>query len=344
MSDGEHFDLVAVGETMLTMYRRAGSVLADPFAWDACGAESNVARYCAALGLRSCWISGLGRDLAGTLVSDTIANDGVDTSMVHFRSDAPTGVMLKEAPESGGAVQYYRSDSAASLMTRDVLFRPNWPATKAIHVTGITPALSASCMAMIEVILNDPRGALRSFDVNWRPVLWRDMDASTTLFRLANLADVVFVGLDEAQELWGLDHPEAVMSRLAGPQLLVIKDAEHGAYAATHQGVVFEPSLRGPVAALRGAGDAFAGGFLAGLLGAYSGNGRPKSPPDVFSRGALRRCLRLGQIMAMSSIMAETDVGHLPEAGSIEEMLNSSRERWKSLTLSVKATSDNTNF
>lgn len=44
------FDVVAVGESMLTLYRDPGTA-ADAFAWDICGAESNVAlQRCQRLG------------------------------------------------------------------------------------------------------------------------------------------------------------------------------------------------------------------------------------------------------------------------------------------------------
>ena len=49
---------------MLTLYRDRGAA-ADAFAWDVCGAESNVALYCAALGLGSAWVSRLDTGMAG---------------------------------------------------------------------------------------------------------------------------------------------------------------------------------------------------------------------------------------------------------------------------------------
>ena len=108
------FDVVGLGESMLSLFRDSETA---GFSWDVAGAESNVARNCAALGLRTSWISRLGNGVAGPLIHDVIAGGGVDTSGVVFSKDAPTGLMLKGPPKMQPRVQYYRRLSAASQMS-----------------------------------------------------------------------------------------------------------------------------------------------------------------------------------------------------------------------------------
>jgi hypothetical protein len=126
------FDVVGLGESMLSLFRDA-----DPlgFSWDIAGAESNVVRNCAALGLRTSWVSRLGTDVAGPLVHDAIAGAGVDTTSVVHVDDAPTGLMLKGPPEMQPRVQYYRSGSAASQMSPNRLSL--YGMRSAIHRRGI---------------------------------------------------------------------------------------------------------------------------------------------------------------------------------------------------------------
>lgn len=77
----------------------------------------------------------------------------------------------------------------------------------------------------------DVRPYAISFDVNHRPALWRDDTAGTLLRDLADRADIAFVGLDEAQGLWGADLETTDVRRLLGrPPILVVKD---GATSAT---------------------------------------------------------------------------------------------------------------
>ena len=310
------FDVLAVGESMLTLYRDATAV-ADTFAWDVCGAESNVARYCAALGLSSSWVSQLGTGMAGSLVHDAVTRSGVDTSHVQYCDDAHTGLMLRDSPEHGQRVQYYRKGSAASLMSAEVVSVEACLDARIVHLTGITPALSDGCRRLTETLLSEPSDALRSFDVNWRPALWPRQPPSALFLELASYADIVFVGLDEASAVWGISDPAEVRSALPQPRIVVVKDGASGAHIFADDTALFEPALGGPIVGLRGAGDAFAAGFLSGVL----------AHPDN-----LQRCLRLGHVTAMSALASELDVGPLPDPAVIEAMLAADAQQWQEVT------------
>lgn len=301
---------------MLTLYRDPGTA-ADAFAWDVCGAESNVALYCAALGLRSAWVSRLDTGMAGSLVLDAVAAGGVDTSLVDLCEDAPTGLMLRDSPERGQRVQYYRKGSAASLMSSETVPVGACLDARAVHLTGITLALSDGCRDLVMALLSEPAGALRSFDLNWRPALWPDGPPGGLFVEAANLADIVFVGLDEAAAVWGFEEPSQVRSALPRPQVVVVKNGGVGVHTFTADGVHFEPALRGPIVGPRGAGDAFAAGFLYGFL----------SHPEN-----LQRCQRLGHVVAMSAMTSELDVAPLPDASAINAMMEAGPEEWSELS------------
>jgi 2-dehydro-3-deoxygluconokinase len=307
------FDVVGLGESMLSLSR-------DPetagFSSDIAGAESNVARNCAALGLRSSWISRLGTGVAGPLVHDVIAGEGVDTSNVNFSEDAPTGVMLKGPPAMQPRVQYYRRFSAASQMSPRNVDIPTCLDTIVLHLTGITLALSESCRELMIRLLDEPASALRSFDLNWRPALWPSPIPGEFLADMANRADIVFVGLDEAEAVWGLSTPTDVRAMLNRPRYLVVKNGANGVHTFVDGTDRFEPALRGTVIDPIGAGDAFAAGFLYGIV---------KHPDD------LQRCSRLGHIVAMSAVSSPNDVGQVPDWSAIGQMLSMGEREWASL-------------
>lgn len=304
------FDVVGLGETMLTLFRDADS---PGFSWDIGGAESNVLRNCAALGLRTSWVSRLGTGIAGSLVHDVIAASGVDTSGVTFSDDSPTGLMLKGSPEMEPRVQYYRRFSAASQMSPRSVDLAQCLDTAVLHLTGITLALSKSCSELVLALLDAPASALRSFDLNWRPALWAAPIPGEFLADVANRADIVFVGLDEAEAVWGLSNPTDVRATLDRPRCLVIKNGAEGVHTLVDDTVHFEPALHGTVVDPMGAGDAFAAGFLYGLV---------NHPDDV------QRCQRLGHIVAMSAISSPNDVGHPPEWPTIDRLLDMTERDW----------------
>jgi 2-dehydro-3-deoxygluconokinase len=286
-------DVVSVGETMaLVTPAAAPAPLArgGPMRLEAAGAESTVACYLAQLGLDTAWVSRLGDDPLGELVRTTVAGFGVDVSAVTADPERPTGVFFKDPDGEKTRVFYYRAGSAASAMSPDTPV----PDARITHLSGINPALSLSCAALVDHLLAT-RGC--SFDVNYRARLWPVADAAPVLRDLAARAAVVFVGLDEALTLWGTATPDEVRALLPQPEVLVVKDGAVGATSFHPGGVTFEAAPRVDVVEPVGAGDAFAAGYLAGLL-------RDLSEPD-------RLCL--GHRIAGAALRTTGDVATLRE-------------------------------
>ncbi|WP_436531928.1 sugar kinase [Actinoplanes sp. HUAS TT8] len=254
-------DVVCVGETMalVTPDPPAPLYLGGPTRLDLAGAESTVASYLAQLGVRSAWVSRVGDDPLGLLVQRGVAGYGVDVAHVVVDPDRPTGVFFKDPGVDGTRVFYYRAGSAASAMDAGTPV----PDARLVHLSGITPALSDGCAALVSSLLASRRC---SFDVNYRPRLWPVTTAAPVLRSLAAQASLVFVGLDEAQTLWGVKTPADVRELLPEPAVLVVKD---GAVAATSfhpGGVTVAPAPAVDVVEPVGAGDAFAAGYLSALL------------------------------------------------------------------------------
>lgn len=259
--------LLAIGETMamVTPVVAAPVVEADAFLLDAGGAESNVAAHVAALGHRAVWLSRLGADALGRRVARQLAERGVDVSRVVFDEEHPTGLYVKDP---GNGVLYYRRGSAASHLADADAAAVSFEGVDLLHVSGITAAISASASSFLRRVIDRARehGVPVSFDVNHRAPLWDAATAAPVLLGLARSADVVFVGRDEAETLWRTAAAADVRALLPDVAELVVKDGDVGATAFVGANAVFEPALVVDVVEAVGAGDAFAGGYLAGLL------------------------------------------------------------------------------
>jgi 2-dehydro-3-deoxygluconokinase len=281
------------------------------------GAESNVAMYLADLGVPVAWVSALGDDAFGRRVRAAVAAAGVDVTGVRTDPRRPSGLLVKDPGPAGSRVHYYRAGSAASALGPGVLDDERVRSAALVHLSGVTPALSPSCRQLVERALATPadeRPYAVSFDVNHRPALWPEGAAAEVLRDLADRADITFVGLDEARDLWGAGlQPADVRRLLKGPRILVVKDGGRAAHAFGEEGRgVVVPALRTPVVEPVGAGDAFAAGFLAGLL----------------RGGDLRRALRLGHVTAASALRVTADHGPLPDTGEIERLLGLAEAEW----------------
>ncbi|WP_405850460.1 sugar kinase [Streptomyces niveus] len=313
--------VVCIGETMAALAPDPVAPLdtAELLRLDIAGAESNVAMYLADHGVPARWVSALGDDPFGRRVRERIAASGVDVSGVRTDPARPTGLLVKNPGTDSTGVHYYRTGSAASALGPPALDDPAVRDAALVHLTGITPALSASCRALVERALRPERPYAVSFDVNHRPALWGDEPAAEILLPLAARADLVLVGLDEAQALWGpaLTSADAVRALLPQPRVLVVKDGARAATAYVGQGTYTVPAPKVRVVEPVGAGDAFAGGFVAGLL-------RYDDPV---------RALRLGHLTAASALRVPADHGPLPPPDRVRELLSADDSTWNALSI-----------
>ena len=266
--------VVTLGETMALLRPEGDAALAqvDRLSVGIGGAESNVAIGLARLGTAVAWLGRVGADGFGDRIVRELRGEGVEVIAV-VDGTAPTGLMVKEhaTTDSARPVVYYRTGSAGSHLTTGDLDALRVPDAALLHVTGITPALSASAHGTVLAAIESATaaGVPVSFDVNHRPSLWRDRDAVETYRAIAARATIVFAGLDEAQLLIGGEPsaPEAAAAISAlGPSQVVIKLGADGCLALIDGERFDVPAVTVQVVDTVGAGDAFVAGYLAELL------------------------------------------------------------------------------
>ncbi|MDY0813258.1 sugar kinase [Kitasatospora purpeofusca] len=327
---------VCVGESMAVLLPdRAGPLESvENFRLSVGGAESNVAGALAALGVPSAWISRVGDDGFGRRLLGELTARGVDVSAVAVDPHRPTGVYLKEVGGTTGdrhdlgpgrsRLHYHRRGSAAAALSPELLNDPTaarlLTGARLLHLSGITAALSDDCLALLRALLAERRSdRLVSFDLNWRPALWRDRDLSV-LPPLLDAADLLLLGADEAEAAFGTGEPHALRRLFPSPATVVVKDEARLVTAIGRDGTtVAEPALTVEVVEATGAGDAFAAGYLAGTV-----------------RGLdQRRRLRLGHLSAACALTTPGDQAELPPDSVVDALLDASPEAWAATRVSA---------
>jgi 2-dehydro-3-deoxygluconokinase len=233
------------------------------------GAESNVAIGLARLGIPASWISVLGDDELGELVLHRLRAEGVDTSGVRRIADRATGLYLREEVAGRLRVYYYRSGSAAATLSPNAFDPSMLQGAAFLHLTGITGALSQECAEFLPWAATTARdaGVRVSYDVNYRSRLWEPSAAQAATEALLPLIDVLFVGHDEANALWGWENDTALeqLSKI-GPSEVILKLGADGCAAMINgeqlSSAGFPARQLDPI----GAGDAFDAGYLAATL------------------------------------------------------------------------------
>nr|WP_078489749.1 sugar kinase [Streptomyces bikiniensis] len=328
-------DVVCLGESMVTFLPSRPGRLADvpSFTRAIGGAETNVACALAAAGHRAKWVGRVGGDGFGDHLVEVVGGHGVDVSAVGRDPHRPTGIYFRtdeDRATDAHEVVYYRAGSAASAMSPATVPYESVAGARILHLTGITAALSGDCLALLrELTAPRPGRPLVSFDVNHRPALWRGGDAPGVLLELARRADVVFVGADEAERLWGLRGAREVFDAVSGPEVVVVKLGGGGAVAADRSRAAragledgdgtatHVPAPRVDVVSPIGAGDAFAAGFLSATL-----------------RGLdLRARLRHGHLMAAAALTVPGDLAAPPRRDRLDRLAALDDAAWGTLHL-----------
>jgi 2-dehydro-3-deoxygluconokinase len=309
--------VVTIGETMALLTApnkglHSGSCLPIGIG----GAESNVAIGLARLGVPSTWISRLGADSFGALITRELRAEGVRV-IAQQDPAAPTGMMVKEHRDgTPWRVRYYRSNSAAAQLTPADLDETAIGEASVLHLTGITPALGPGPLLTIQraIAIARAAGTLVSLDVNYRSTLWPPAEAATVLSGLICGVDLLYAGPEESALLLGLDQPsrspsfedgEDLAHGLAklGPSTVVVKLGALGSIAVQGEQTFRAPTQPITVVDAVGAGDAFVAGYLSELV----------------TGAAVGECLRMGNILGGAVCQQPGDWEGLPTRDELND-------------------------
>lgn len=250
------------------------------------GAELNAAVTLACLDVPASWVSVLPHSSLGRFIDRQARSSGVDTSGIKWvpESEGRTGLyFLEEAVDPRpSAVTYDRVGSAIARIKPGEL---DWPGllsgAAALHISGITPALSDGCLAeTIEAFRAANQASLPVFfDLNYRSKLWSEEDARKCFRELVPMVDVLFASRGNLRTFFGIDGShEEVMSearnRLGIAAIALTRKKAKGsralklcALAMGSSGTVASTPWRDiEIVDRLGGGDSFAGGFIAGYL------------------------------------------------------------------------------
>jgi 2-dehydro-3-deoxygluconokinase len=265
-------DVATLGETMVSLRTGTPLRLGGTLAMSMAGAESNVAIGLARLGHSVRWGGRVGADEVGAFILRTLRAESVAVDTVVADASRPTGLMLAERRIADvSRVSYYRSGSAGSALSVTDAAACLADTPRILHVTGITPALSASAAEAVTAAVRLARaaGTLVSVDVNYRSRLWAAEQARPVLSELVRNADIVISSEDELGLVVAAPEDEAASAgqlAAAGVSRLVIKRGARGA-TLWHEGLAHHaPAIPVTVRDTIGAGDAFTAGYLSGVL------------------------------------------------------------------------------
>lgn len=260
------------------------------------GGEANVAVSLANFGCDAAFVTVLPQNVLGDECVKELRRFGVDTGRIQ-RGAGRMGLYFLEAGANqlAGKVVYDRAGSAIALaQPGDINWDEAMQGVGWFHITGITPAISESAMALSleSVRAAKQRGIRVSCDLNFRKNLWKyGKTAAEVMPALVKYVDVAIANEEDVQKSLGitadvqvesgkLDHEKykelsgAVLREYPNLQMIAITlreslNANHNGWAAClNDGEQFYLSRRYDITHIVdrvGGGDAFAAGLIYGL-------------------------------------------------------------------------------
>ncbi len=274
-------ELLTVGRVGVDIYPQQNGPLKDvtSFAKYLGGTATNVAVGAGRLGRRTAVLTKVGPDGFGDFVREALAGFVVDASYVGTTAGLNTPVVFCELdpPEDPGLV-FYREPIAPDLtiVEADV----PWDLVRDVPVFWVTgTGVSAEPARSTQLAMLEHRGRPESgsgrhtvLDLDWRPMFWSSPEQATAEYEA--MLDHVTVAVGNRAEVEvavGTADPHEAADRLLarGVRLARVKMGAEGVLVATRAGRDVVAPHRVEVVCGLGAGDAFGGALVHGLLAGW---------------------------------------------------------------------------
>jgi 5-dehydro-2-deoxygluconokinase len=271
------YDLITMGRVSVDLYpEQIGVGLADvkTFAKSLGGSATNVAVAAARLGNKAAVITKVGDEPFGPYVRRALREFGVDDRFVGTDPKLRTPVVFCEVhPPDDFPLLFYREPTAPDMMLRaEELDLDAIRAARVFWTTGTGLSAEPSRTATLAA-LAAREGGITVHDLDHRPMFWHNEEDATYYAREALKHATVAVGnRDEVAVAVGTRDPHEASAKLLelGVKVAIVKQGPAGVLARTAEALVEVPPVThlGVVNGL-GAGDAFGGALVHGLLHDY---------------------------------------------------------------------------
>ncbi len=287
------YDILAMGRSSIDLYaNEVGAPFVDikSFAAYVGGCPTNISVGTRRLGLRSAVLTAVGEDPVGDFLLNFLDKEGVVTEFVPRKPGHRTSaVILGIEPPDKFPLVYYRDNCADIELTIDDVLRAPVAESRVLLISGTglsrEPSRSATLFAAEHA---KAAGTKVMLDLDFRPDQWTDSRSYGVTIRSAlRLVDIVIGTADETKAAAVKGHAAVLVSHSqvsdahvqgdiklavksvldAGPEALVMKAGAERTEVYLANGEWIE-ALPFPVDVynILGAGDAFASGFIYGVL------------------------------------------------------------------------------
>ncbi|MDQ0885484.1 fructokinase [Paenibacillus sp. V4I9] len=312
-----NYDAVALGEYLIDFTPQGLSDAGQPlFERNPGGAPVNVVAAMAKLGMKTGFIGKVGNDPFGRYLRQALLQQGVSDSGLIASDEAHTTMAFIHLDSQGErSFHFSRKPGADQLLKEDEVNHAMLEGTRIFHFGSISMTAEPSYSATIKSAQKaKEKGALISYDPNWRPSLWEDeQHAREAIHAGLRLADLVKVSEEEIIFLTGQGDIEIASKQLMdlySIRLLLVTAGSIGSFYRMNDWWGKVDSYSVHTVDTTGAGDGFLGAFLHEVL-------KLGKPLHAWSEDELCSALRFANA---AGALATIRKGAIPSLGTIEEI------------------------
>lgn len=293
LTNEKYYDVLTFGRSSIDLYANdIGAPFPEikSFAAYVGGSPLNIAVGCRRLGLKSALLTAVGEDKVGEFLLKFLRDENVETAYIPVAKNArSSAVILGIEPPDRFPLVYYRDNAADLQITIDDVIAAQIPQMRLLEIAGTAlsrePSRSSAFFAAEQACAADVPVVL---DLDFRADQWHDPRAfgvmSRALLRNVDIAigteeEVKAATLTRAEQISISDQQisaptisgdlDAAIDRILelGPRVLIVKRGEKGATVHLPDDTIQNvPGFPVEVYNILGAGDAFAAGFIYGVI------------------------------------------------------------------------------
>lgn len=279
------FDLITFGETMLRLTPEGSKVIEQVSSLNMypAGSELNVAVSASRLGLSTSYVTKLAENPLGRFINNKCREQGVDTRWIKWSGNRQGLYFFENGSTPRPGIAYYDREGSAfsNIIETDFNWEDIIDNTKIFLTSGINPALNkrVDSITLNAIKTAKKLGKTVAFDINYRSKLWGLKDAQERMEEYLPFVDILFTSAGDARDILNFqDAPgEKLLRKIADKYdistvCLIYGSSEESSLLwniiCLSAGKIYATRQKGKLITVDrlGAGDAFAGGFLAGYI------------------------------------------------------------------------------
>ena len=292
----EKYDLITLGRSCIDLYSQdVGAPFNQITGFDAFvgGSPLNIAVATSRLGIKTSLLTGVGNDKVGEFIIDFLKREKVNTKTIPVKEGSRTSAaVLGIQPPDNFPLVFYRDNAADSMIDIDDVINANISNYKILLISGtalnVEPTRSATFFSVEVANKNNVDVVL---DLDFRADQWKDIRSYGLMIRAILPNIKIVIGTEEeilastlndksqlniknqqisSPEISG-DINNSISQLLSlGIETLIVKRGKNGATIFQQNSKTTDvPGFPVKILNVLGAGDAFAGGFLYGILNGW---------------------------------------------------------------------------